>query len=95
MSFVNPSPPSPTPLPAEGSDVASVAAYETAEEEYNEVITMGTQMSQDYIQSVGSAQNSVAQTATAIGQESMGASIAAATAKAKDVSDESQEVTQA
>jgi hypothetical protein len=96
MAFINPGSPTPyIPSGSPGSDVASVASYETAEEEYNEMITMGTQMSQDYIQSVGSAQNSIAQTATSIAEESQGTSIAAATARSKNVDSESQEVTQA
>jgi hypothetical protein len=85
----------PPPSGPVGSDVASVASYETAEEEYNEMVTMYVQMNQDNLQTVGSQQNSIAQTATSVAQESQGTSIAAATARSKNVDSQTQEVTQA
>jgi hemoglobin-like flavoprotein len=83
------------PVAPTGSDVSAWSNYTVEEEQYNEVLTMFTQANQDSIQTVGSITNSVAQTATSIAQESMGTSIAASTARAKDVDSESQEVTQA
>ena len=83
------------PVAPTGSDVSAWSNYTVAEEQYNEILTMFTQAHQDDIQTTGSDMNSIAQTATSIGQESMGTSIAASTARSKDVDSQSQEVTQA
>ncbi|MGH7708648.1 MAG: hypothetical protein ACREM6_12115 [Vulcanimicrobiaceae bacterium] len=66
-----------------------------AQTEQDQVYAMEVQSEQDQIQTMGSAMNNMAQTAISVGQETVQSSVAANTARAKNVEATSQEVTQA
>jgi hypothetical protein len=59
------------------------------------MMSMAVSMNQDYIQSVGGAENEVSQTGTTLGEENIQTTAAKNTATAKDADEESQSISQA